>query len=122
MDCHLSESRPSKRGLIDFILQRLSAVVIGIYIIHLVVIFTLNGGMDYVAWRSYFTSAYSLILSTLTVTAIVLHAWIGMWTVGTDYIRGQNSAKLLRTTYQVVVAAGLAIYLIWSLGLIWGIL
>lgn len=122
MDCHLSESRPSKRGLIDFILQRLSAVVIGIYIIHLVVIFTLNGGMDYVAWRSYFTSAYSLILSTLTVTAIVLHAWIGMWTVGTDYIRGQNSAKLLRTTYQVVVAAGLVIYLIWSLGLIWGIL
>ena len=118
----MSESRSSKRGLVDFLIQRLTAIVIGIYVIHLMVIFVLNGGMDYVAWRSYFTSGYSLLLSTLTVLAIAVHAWIGMWTVGTDYIRGEKVAKTLRLIYQSFVAVLLVVFLIWSLGLIWGYL
>lgn len=122
VDRYLSESRGSKRGLIDFIVQRLSAIVIGIYVIHLVVIFALNGDMDYEAWRSYFTSGYSLLLSTLTVLAIALHAWIGMWTVGTDYIRGEGIAKTFRLTYQGLIGVALVFFLIWSLGLIWGLL
>ena len=116
----MTESRASKRGLVDFIAQRLTAVIIGIYVIHLSVIFVLNGDMDYVAWRSYFTSGYSLLLSSLTVLAIVIHAWIGMWTVGTDYIRGQGAAKALRTTYQLVIGTALLVFLIWTLSLIWG--
>ena len=122
VDPYLSESRRSKRGLIDFIVQRLTAIVIGIYVIHLGVIFALNGDMDYAAWRSYFTSGYSLLLSSLTVIAIVLHAWIGMWTVGTDYIRGEGIARKLRLSYLVLVGSALAVFLIWSLGLIWGLL
>ena len=118
----MSESRSSKRGLVDFLIQRLTAIVIGIYVIHLVVIFLLNGGMDYVAWRSYFTSGYSLLLSTLTVLAIAVHAWIGMWTVGTDYIRGEKFANTLRLIYQLFVGVVLVVFLIWSLGLIWGYL
>lgn len=117
----MSESRLSKRGLIDFIAQRLTAVIIGIYVIHIAVIFALNGDMDYVAWRSYFTSGYSLLLSSLTVLAIAVHTWIGMWTVGTDYIRGQGIAKSLRLGYQVVIGVALTVFLFWSLGLIWGL-
>ena len=118
----MNESRRSKRGLIDFIVQRLTAIIIGIYVIHLGVIFALNVDMDYAAWRSYFTSGYSLLLSSLTVFAIALHAWIGMWTVGTDYIRGEGIAKTVRLTYQVVIGIALVGFLIWSLGLIWGVL
>lgn len=118
----MSESRPSKRGLVDFIAQRLTAVIIGIYVIHISVIFALNGDMDYVAWRSYFTSGYSLLLSSLTVLAIVIHSWIGMWTVGTDYIRGQGVAKGIRLGYQVLIGIVLTVFVFWSLGLIWGFL
>ncbi|MCY3857886.1 MAG: succinate dehydrogenase, hydrophobic membrane anchor protein [Gammaproteobacteria bacterium] len=118
----MSESRPSKRGLIDFIAQRLTAVIIGIYVIHIAVIFALNGDMDYVAWRGYFTSGYSLLLSSLTVLAIVVHSWIGMWTIGTDYIRGSGIANKLRLGYQALIGVVLIAFLIWSLGLIWGLL
>lgn len=120
VDRIVNELRQSKRGLIDFIVQRLTAVIIGIYVIHLTVIFALNGDMDYVAWRSYFTSGYSLLLSSLTVLAIVIHAWIGMWMVGTDYIRGQGVARALRMTYQILIGAALLVFLVWSLNLIWG--
>ena len=122
MDRRVSESRPSKRGLIDFIAQRLTAVIIGIYVIHIAVIFALNGDMDYIAWRSYFTSGYSLLLSSLTVLAIAIHTWIGMWTVGTDYIRGVGIGKGLRLGYQVLIGTAVAVFLIWSLGLIWGLM
>ena len=122
VDRRVNEPHPSKRGLIDFIVQRLTAIVIGIYVIHLIVIFVINGDMDYVAWRSYFTSGYSLLFSSLTVLAIALHAWIGMWTVGTDYIRGDGIARAFRMSYQVLVGAALAVFLIWCFGIIWGLL
>ena len=122
VDSRVTEPLPSKRGLIDFIVQRLTAIVIGIYVIHLIVIFVINGDMDYVAWRSYFTSGYSLLFSSLTVLAIALHAWIGMWTVGTDYIRGDGIPRVFRLSYQVLVGAALAAFLIWSFGVIWGLL
>ncbi|MCY4096021.1 MAG: succinate dehydrogenase, hydrophobic membrane anchor protein [Gammaproteobacteria bacterium] len=118
----MTESRPSKRGLIDFIAQRLTAVIIGIYVVHIAVIFALNGDMDYVAWRSYFTSGYALLLSSLTVLAIAIHAWVGMWTVGTDYIRGSAVSNGIRLAYQVLLAVALLAFLVWSLGLIWGLL
>ena len=121
----VSETKMSKRGLIDFIVQRLSAIIIGIYAIHLTIVFSLNGDMDYEAWKSYFSSGYALILSTLAVLSIVLHAWIGMWTVGTDYIRGQalgNAGNGIRIAYQFLLAALLIAYLIWVLMLIWGLL
>ena len=122
MDRDVTESRPSKRGLIDFIAQRLTAVIIGIYVVHIAVIFALNGDMDYVAWRSYFTSGYALLLSSLTVLAIAIHAWVGMWTVGTDYIRGSAVSNGIRLAYQVLLAVALLAFLVWSLGLIWGLL
>ncbi len=120
MDVCVSSSRTSRRGVWDFIIQRLSAVVIGTYVVHLVIIFSLNGDMDYAAWRSYFGSGYALLLSSLTVLALVVHGWVGMWTVGTDYIRGQGRAAKVRLFYQMIVGGALFAYLVWALSLIWG--
>lgn len=114
------KSHRSKLGLVDFILQRLSAVVIAIYMIHLVIIFSLNSDMDYVAWREYFKSGYALILASLAVISIVIHGWIGLWTIGTDYIRSNGAMSRLGLAYQVAVVVVLVAYLFWALSLIWG--
>ena len=45
-----------------------------------------------------------------------------MWTIGTDYIRGSGLANKLRLGYQALIGAVLIAFLIWSLGLIWGLL
>ena len=123
MASRLNRPFMSKRGLIDFIVQRLSAIVIAIYVVHLVIVFSINDGMNYVAWRSYFGSGYALILSTLTVLAVVVHAWVGMWTIGTDYLRERAvgaAANVIRIAFQTVVAAALVAFLFWNLALIWG--
>ncbi|MYD42584.1 MAG: succinate dehydrogenase, hydrophobic membrane anchor protein [Gammaproteobacteria bacterium] len=118
----VSNRLAAKRGLIDFILQRLTAVVLGIYVIHLTLVFALNGDMDYTAWRSYFNSGYSLLLASLTIVCVVLHGWIGMWTIGTDYLIGSPIKRAARVIYQLIVVFILAAYLVFSMMLIWGYL
>lgn len=120
MDFHMNSRGASKRGLIEFVLQRLTAIVLGIYVIHLILVFVLNPDMDYQAWRTYFTSGYSMILASLAVLSVALHAWIGMWTVGTDYIRSVGPATPIRYAYQTVVGIALLVYVVWTLLLIWG--
>lgn len=116
----MSERSNSKRGLLDFLLQRLTSVVVAIYMVHLVIIFSINSDMNYVAWREYLTSGYALILASLAILSVVVHAWIGMWTIGTDYLSGTGMKKIGRLSYQVVVLIALALYMFWALGLIWG--
>tara|TARA_Y100000994_G_C15411758_1_gene326173 strand:- start:109 stop:312 length:204 start_codon:yes stop_codon:yes gene_type:complete len=65
------------------------------------------------------------LFSTLALFSLLAHAWIGMWTVGTDYIRKLMFGKyatILRLTYQMVVSLILASYIIWGLAIVWGVL
>lgn len=116
----MSENSTSKRGLLEFLLQRLTSVVVAIYMVHLVIIFSLYNDMNYEAWRAYVTSAYALILASLAILSVVIHAWIGMWTIGTDYLSGRGTRMIARLGYQTVVLIALLFYLVWALGLIWG--
>ncbi len=43
--------------------------------------------VDFDALRGFFAQLPMKMFSTLAVLATAAHAWIGMWTVGTDYIR-----------------------------------
>jgi len=52
----------------------------------------------------------------LALWLLVLHAWIGIWTVTTDYLRQMG----LRVTVQVLVALFLISQFIWGLMIIWG--
>ena len=112
----------TQRGLLDFILQRLSAVILAVYVIHLIVVGVLLDELTYETVSAYFTSPYTMLLTTLVIVAIVIHGWIGMWTVGTDYIRTSSigaAADSIRQIYQFVVAVALLAYLGWALWLVW---
>jgi succinate dehydrogenase / fumarate reductase membrane anchor subunit len=57
------------------------------------------------------------------VVSTIGHAWVGLWTIGTDYLRPShglgNAADPLRLAYQAVCLLMMAVYLMWSLSLIW---
>jgi succinate dehydrogenase / fumarate reductase membrane anchor subunit len=62
------------------------------------------------------------MFSTLAVLATAAHAWIGMWTVGTDYIRNHYfgaHATTFRIVYQFGCLALLFIYVLWALQIFW---
>jgi len=111
-----------RSGLSDFVVQRVSAVIIALYALCIVGFFLLNPGVSYETLAGYFGSLPMKMFSTLAVFATAAHAWIGMWTVGTDYIRGHYfgaRATAIRIVYQFGCLFILFVYVLWALQIFW---
>ena len=113
------------RGLLDFVMQRVSALVLGLYTLCLLGFLVSHSELSQVEWVGFMRSMPMMIFSTVSLVSLCVHAWIGMWTIGTDYIRSFSFGKrstFLRQVYQAFVVALLLAYLglgssiIWSLG------
>ena len=113
------------RGLLDFVMQRVSALVLGLYTLCLLGFLVSHSELSQVEWVGFMQSMPMMIFSTVSLVSLCVHAWVGMWTIGTDYIRTFSFGKrstFLRQVYQAFVVALLLVYLglgssiIWSLG------
>ena len=112
-----------RNGLYDWLIQRLSAVVIGVYAIVLIGYLAANPGMDYESWKACMTSVPAQIANTLVILSVVGHAWVGLWTVTTDYLtRTQfgNAATGMRLAVQALIVLALLVLLFWGLLIVWG--
>ena len=103
-----------RSGLADFVLQRVSAVVLGLYALCIVGFFATTPDIDHAALVGFLDSLTMKAFTTLALVALAMHAWIGMWTVGTDYVRrhyfGRGHTVYL-ALYQLVCVG--AIYTVW---------
>jgi succinate dehydrogenase / fumarate reductase membrane anchor subunit len=101
-----------------------SAVVIGLYALCVIGFFAVTPDLDHAALVAYFGSMAMQFFSTLAVLATAAHAWIGMWTIGTDYVRPHyfgNHATTFRAIYQSGTVLVIFIYVAWALRLFWGL-
>lgn len=104
-------------GLRDWMVQRVSSIIIVAYMIFLFGFLLLNPGFNYFDWQQLFLSNTVRIFSLITLLSIMLHAWVGIWTVLTDYIK----PIWLRLIFHVAVIIALLTYLIWGVQILWGI-
>ncbi len=121
----VSATSLSRSGLTDFLLQRVSAVVLGLYGLCIVGFLVFNPDVDQAGWIRYMTSPPMLAFGTLAIVELGVHAWIGMWTVGTDYLNEHKIGKyatVIRLLYQSIVVLVVFIYFVWGLGVLWGAL
>ncbi|MET0918925.1 MAG: succinate dehydrogenase, hydrophobic membrane anchor protein [Burkholderiales bacterium] len=100
----------------DWLVQRLTAVVMAVYTLLLLAIALWNGGIDYPLWTELFAHAGFKLASFLFMVALLYHAWIGMRDILMDYIKPAGMRLLLETVTVVVLVA----YLGWTLQLLWG--
>ena len=77
----------SGNGLRDWLVQRISAVVIAVYLIILVGFWFVHPQADYAAWKLFMGHISVRVLSLLMLLSLVAHAWIGLWIVSTDYMK-----------------------------------
>jgi succinate dehydrogenase / fumarate reductase membrane anchor subunit len=114
----------TRSGLSDYLVQRVSAIVLLAYTLCVVGYFVVTPAVDHAALVDYFGAPAMQLFSTLAVLATAAHAWIGMWTVGTDYIRPHYfgaHATSWRLLYQAIVLVVLFVYVAWALQIFWAL-
>jgi succinate dehydrogenase / fumarate reductase, membrane anchor subunit len=113
-----------RSGLSDWLVQRVSAVVMTAYLIFIVGYLLLNSDVSYQQWAGLHSGLPMRMFSLLTMLSVAAHAWIGMWSVLTDYITVRTigpKATAIRIFFQLGMIAMILVYLLWAVGILWGI-
>ena len=111
-------------GTRDWIVQRISAVVLALYSLVLLGFFLIHGQVTYAEWVGFMMSLPMRLFSLVAIIALAGHAWVGMWTVFTDYITSKKlgaKAAGLRLVLQSAMIIATLVYLFWGIMIFWGI-
>jgi succinate dehydrogenase membrane anchor subunit len=103
-------------GLTDWLIQRLSAIVMVVYTALVLGIALWSGGIDYALWEQLFVHGGFKLASFLFMVALLYHAWIGMRDIYMDYLK----PVALRLTFEAITVIVLIGYLGWTIQILWG--
>ena len=103
-------------GLGDWLLQRLTAVIMAGYTLFMILALIVHRPLDYAAWKSVFAETWFQVGTMLFVAALLYHAWVGMRDILMDYVK----PTALRLTAEFAVALVLLFYLVWTAAILWG--
>lgn len=103
-------------GLGDWLLQRLTAVVMAGYTIFLVTYLLARPPRNYAGWTEMFAHTWFQVGTMLFLAALLYHAWVGMRDILMDYLRG----TAIRLLAECAVGFVLLFYLVWAASILWG--
>lgn len=104
-------------GLRDWLIQRITAVILLLYTIFLVGFLMLHQPIDFDTWATLFQHDWVRVFTFLALLSFVYHTWVGIWTVLTDYVK----CAQLRLLLHVIVVLSLFSYLAWGVAIVWGL-
>ena len=119
-----------RSGLSDWVVQRVTAVVLLAYLVFIVV--TVFGyDLSYTEWKGLFAQTWVRVFSVAALLSTAMHAWIGLWCISTDYLISHvlrikvndyvaAKANILRWVFQAASAIVLFTYVVWGIQMIWG--
>lgn len=112
-----------RSGLSDWLVQRVTGVILLAYTLVVGGYLACNGaGLEYAQWAAFFDGTCMRVFSTAAVLSVVSHAWIGLWSVSTDYLTERMmgaKATVLRLSFQAASAVVLFTYLVWGIQILW---
>ena len=95
------------QGLRAWLLQRLSAVYMAVYMIIAVIWLSLNAPVEFASWQALFAQPLINIFTLLFVWLLLAHAWVGVRDIFVDYVHHLPTRFMLLVlvgTLQVVLA------------------
>ena len=112
-----SISSVGRNGVHDFILIRATAIILTLYTLYLVGFFTFGPEITFASWQAFFSQLTTKVFTLLALGSILIHTWIGLWQVLTDYIK----SAALRVCFQFGIVAILFVYLFSGFFIVWGV-
>lgn len=113
-----------RNGLYDWVVQRISALVLTAYFLFLLGFIFSNPDMDYEQWRGLFSQFWMQVFSSISLLMLMAHVWIGVWGVLTDYVTPRlmgAKATALRFILQLAVLATVLVVTVVGLGIFWSL-
>lgn len=104
------------QGLRDWMIQRVSAIIMAVYTIAFFS-YLVTHHISYIGWRDLFTPVWMKIATILFLLSLMFHAWIGVWTIFTDYVK----PFVVRAILDVLVLLTLSACFIWALMILWSV-
>ena len=103
-------------GLRDWLIQRITAVIMVIYTLVITGYLIVQPVIDYNAWTLLFSSNVVRTFTLFFLLCIFYHAWIGVRDIVMDYVK----PAAVRLFLHVLVIITLLLYVIWSVQILWG--
>lgn len=113
-----------RSGLQDWLFQRVTAVAMAAYVIFIVAYIAMHPNLTYEQWSGLYGSLWMRVFSLITLLSIVIHAWIGLWVILTDYLTVYlmgPKATFLRVVAQMSLALVSVYYTVWGFEILWGL-
>ena len=102
-------------GLRDWLVQRVTAVIMAVYSVIAAVVLISNQSITYSVWRDLFAQGWMRVATLLFAASLAWHAWVGMRNICMDYIKPEG----LRLSLQVGILVVIAAYLGWTIQILW---
>lgn len=103
-------------GLRDWLVQRVTAVLMAVYTVLMVGCLLLNDPAGYDDWKQLFAGQVVKTFTFLFLLSLFYHAWIGVRDIVMDYVKPAS----VRLVIHIVVILALLLYIIWSVQILWG--
>ena len=103
-------------GTGDWLLQRLTAVVMVLYTLGFLACVLWHKPASHTDWKSIFSGTSVRVSTMLFFAALLYHAWVGMRDIVMDYVKPAGIRLLL----EALIAGGLLFYLVWAASILWG--
>lgn len=107
----------SHAGVRDWMIQRLSAVVMAVYSLFLIGYLLFHPDLSFADWHTLFSGLFMKVATLVFLLSLLFHAWIGMWTILTDYVK----PAVLRFCLEAVIFLSLVACFFWGLLILWSV-
>jgi succinate dehydrogenase membrane anchor subunit len=104
-------------GLRDWLIQRVTAVVMVGFLLLVAASLAIAGRLDYDAWSGVFAPVPMKLATVIAVLALCYHAWIGVRDIWMDYVKPAG----VRLGLHVGAILWLLYCMVWTVQILWSV-
>jgi succinate dehydrogenase / fumarate reductase membrane anchor subunit len=104
-------------GVRDWLVQRVTAVILAVYTVVLVVALSFATEPGYDGWARLFAPTWMKTLTLIALASLCYHAWIGVRDIWMDYVKPTG----VRLALHVLTVVWLLACAVWFVQILWRI-